>query len=107
MPTAREARDAEDGARVDADHRQREGDDRRFGAQGTRGGAGTERLSEEGLALARADDAQAEVVDDGDLPDYRPAVTLGAVRADANNNLWIRQNPSAPIERARRPSTTS
>ena len=32
-----------------------------------------------------------------DLPDYRPPFSSGAVRADADANLWIRTVPSRPI----------
>ena len=31
-----------------------------------------------------------------DLPDYRPPFGAGAVRGDADNNLWIRTNPMRP-----------
>ena len=31
-----------------------------------------------------------------DLPDYRPPFTSGAVRADADGNLWIRTIPPKP-----------
>ena len=31
-----------------------------------------------------------------DLPDYRPPFTSGAVRADADGNLWIRTIPPHP-----------
>lgn len=33
-----------------------------------------------------------------DLPDYRPPFSSGAVRADADGNLWIRTNPTKPIQ---------
>jgi hypothetical protein len=37
---------------------------------------------------------QVNVIDPSDLPDYRPPLaTGGAVRADADGNLWIRTNP--------------
>ena len=32
-----------------------------------------------------------------DLPDYRPPFSNGAVRADADGNLWIRTNPPTRI----------
>jgi hypothetical protein len=32
-----------------------------------------------------------------DLPDYRPPFNTGAVRADADGNLWIRTIPAKPI----------
>jgi hypothetical protein len=32
-----------------------------------------------------------------DLPDYRPPFSTGAVRADADGNLWIRTNPPKPV----------
>ena len=32
-----------------------------------------------------------------DLPDYRPPFTSGAVRADADGNLWIRTAQSKPV----------
>ena len=32
-----------------------------------------------------------------DLPDYRPPFAGGAVRADADGNLWIRTLPPKPI----------
>ena len=31
-----------------------------------------------------------------DLPDYKPPITSGSVRADMDGNLWIRINPSKP-----------
>ena len=31
-----------------------------------------------------------------DLPDYRPPFSNGAVRADADGNVWIRTNPMTP-----------
>jgi hypothetical protein len=31
-----------------------------------------------------------------DLPDYRPPFNSGAVRADADGNLWIRPTPTKP-----------
>jgi hypothetical protein len=31
-----------------------------------------------------------------DLPDYKPPFTNGAVRADADGNLWIRPSPAKP-----------
>lgn len=31
-----------------------------------------------------------------ELPDYRPPFGLGAVRSDADNNVWIRTNPMRP-----------
>jgi len=33
-----------------------------------------------------------------ELPDYRPPFSGGAVRADADGNLWIRTIPSKPIQ---------
>jgi len=32
-----------------------------------------------------------------DLPDYRPPFTSGAVRADADGNLWVRTVQPRPI----------
>jgi hypothetical protein len=40
---------------------------------------------------------EALVVDPSDLPDYRPPIGQGAVRADADGNLWIRTNPARPV----------
>ena len=31
-----------------------------------------------------------------DLPDYRPPFNAGAVRADADGNVWIRPTPTKP-----------
>ena len=31
-----------------------------------------------------------------DLPDYKPPFSNGAVRADADGNLWIRPSPTKP-----------
>jgi hypothetical protein len=36
------------------------------------------------------------VVRPSELPDYRPPITSGAVRADADGNLWIRPVPPTP-----------
>jgi len=36
------------------------------------------------------------VMERGELPDYRPPFGSGAVRADADGNLWVRTNPSKP-----------
>lgn len=33
----------------------------------------------------------------GELPDYRPPIAPGGVRADMQGNLWIRTNPTKPI----------
>lgn len=40
---------------------------------------------------------QVHVMDASELPDYRPPFGGGAVRADADGNLWIRTNPPRPI----------
>ena len=32
-----------------------------------------------------------------ELPDYRPPFSTGAVRADADGNLWIRTSSSKPV----------
>ncbi len=32
-----------------------------------------------------------------DLPDYKPPMSAGAARADADGNLWIRANPMEPV----------
>ena len=37
------------------------------------------------------------VMSASDLPDYRPPFSSGAVRADADGNLWIRTNPPKPV----------
>jgi sugar lactone lactonase YvrE len=37
------------------------------------------------------------VIAPNDLPDYRPPFTAGAVRADADGNLWIRTIPPKPV----------
>lgn len=37
------------------------------------------------------------VMESNELPDYRPPFANGAVRADADGNLWIRTNPSRPM----------
>ena len=37
------------------------------------------------------------VMSASDLPDYRPPFSNGAVRADADGNLWIRTIPPKPI----------
>ena len=37
------------------------------------------------------------VMSASDLPDYRPPFSTGAVRADADGNLWIRTNPPTRI----------
>jgi hypothetical protein len=37
------------------------------------------------------------VMNASELPDYRPPFSTGAVRADADGNLWIRTIPSKPI----------
>jgi hypothetical protein len=37
------------------------------------------------------------VVDADMLPDYRPPMPTGAVRADRDGNLWIRTNPMEPV----------
>ena len=37
------------------------------------------------------------VMSASDLPDYRPPFSSGAVRADADGNLWIRTNPPQPV----------
>ena len=37
------------------------------------------------------------VMSASDLPDYRPPFSSGAVRADADGNLWIRTNPTKPV----------
>ena len=39
---------------------------------------------------------EAGVMPASDLPDYRPPFTSGAVRADADGNLWIRPAPPKP-----------
>ena len=39
---------------------------------------------------------EAGVMSASDLPDYRPPFTSGAVRADADGNLWIRTIPAKP-----------
>ena len=36
------------------------------------------------------------VMSPSDLPDYRPPFSNGAVRADADGNVWIRTNPMKP-----------
>lgn len=36
------------------------------------------------------------VMSASDLPDYRPPFNNGAVRADADGNLWIRPSPPKP-----------
>ena len=41
---------------------------------------------------------EAGVMPASDLPDYRPPFSSGAVRADADGNLWIRTNPTKPIQ---------
>ena len=38
-----------------------------------------------------------EVVPASDLPDYRPPFPPGAVRADADGNLWVRTLPVKPV----------
>jgi hypothetical protein len=35
-------------------------------------------------------------MDARELPDYRPPFSQGAVRADADGNLWVRTNPAKP-----------
>ena len=40
---------------------------------------------------------QVHVVDPLDLPDYKPPIATGAVRADMDGNLWIRIVPPRPI----------
>jgi hypothetical protein len=37
------------------------------------------------------------VMSASDLPDYRPPFSNGAVRADADGNVWIRTNPTKPV----------
>jgi hypothetical protein len=37
------------------------------------------------------------VVDPSELPDYKPPMATGAVRADEDDNLWIRTIPTKPI----------
>jgi hypothetical protein len=37
------------------------------------------------------------VIPANELPDYRPAFLPGAVRADADGNLWIQSNPPRPV----------
>lgn len=39
---------------------------------------------------------EAGVMAASELPDYRPPFSSGAVRADADGNLWIRTNPMKP-----------
>jgi hypothetical protein len=41
---------------------------------------------------------EAGVMSASELPDYRPPFSSGAVRADADGNLWIRTNPVKPIQ---------
>jgi hypothetical protein len=36
------------------------------------------------------------VIDPAELPGYRPPIAPGAVRADADGNLWIRTIPPRP-----------
>jgi hypothetical protein len=40
---------------------------------------------------------QALVMSASDLPDYRPPIGTGSVRADMQGNLWIRTNPTKPL----------
>jgi hypothetical protein len=40
---------------------------------------------------------EAGVMSANELPDYRPPFTSGAVRADADGNLWIRTVRPTPI----------
>ncbi|AHG93755.1 hypothetical protein J421_6220 (plasmid) [Gemmatirosa kalamazoonensis] len=35
-------------------------------------------------------------VEPAELPDYKPAFAAGAVRADADGNLWVREIPTHP-----------
>lgn len=37
------------------------------------------------------------VIPPDELPDYRPAFSPGAMRADADGNLWVHTNPSKPL----------
>jgi hypothetical protein len=37
------------------------------------------------------------VIPPDELPDYRPPFSPGAMRADADGNLWVHTNPSKPI----------
>jgi hypothetical protein len=37
------------------------------------------------------------VLPPSDIPDYRPPFATGAVRADAEGNLWIRTIPAKPV----------
>jgi hypothetical protein len=32
-----------------------------------------------------------------DIPDYKPPISYGAARADADGNLWVRANPMRPM----------
>ena len=41
--------------------------------------------------------AQVSFVEPSELPDYKPAFFAGAVRADAQGNLWIRTIPTKAI----------
>lgn len=41
--------------------------------------------------------AQVNFVDPSELPDYKPAFFAGAVRADADGNLWIRTIPTKAV----------
>lgn len=40
---------------------------------------------------------QVHVIDPLDLPDYKPPIPTGSVRADMDGNLWIRITPPRPI----------
>jgi hypothetical protein len=40
---------------------------------------------------------QVNFVSPSELPDYKPPFFVGAVRADAGGNLWIRPIPTKPI----------
>jgi hypothetical protein len=39
---------------------------------------------------------EVSVIRPAELPDYRPPIANGAVRADADGNLWIRPVPPKP-----------
>ena len=40
---------------------------------------------------------ESAVMPANELPDYRPPFATGAVRADADGNLWIRTLPPKPV----------
>ena len=40
---------------------------------------------------------EVSVIDAAELPDYRPPIGTGAVRADEDGNLWIRTLPPKPV----------